>query len=148
MYGNVGRTMKSIASVIAILGIGVSVIFGFGIMVSASEAFWVALVLMIAGALISWISSMGLYAFGELVDQNLRQTELLQDMLYTVGTAQVGPVGGNGGPSNYGGAPSGQPPYGEIDMRTPVADTWICRNCGTENKTCYGQCKKCAANRR
>ena len=30
---------------------------------------------------------------------------------------------------------------------TQVAETWICKNCGTKNKSCYGQCKKCGANR-
>ncbi len=65
MYDNVGGKIKKMASVVAVIGIIVSVIAGIRTMaVSAIGGLIVAAI----GALASWISNIALYAFGDLVE--------------------------------------------------------------------------------
>lgn len=68
MFNNVGRKLKDIASVITYIGIALSVILG--ILMIKSIGFLLALLIIAVGSFISWISSIGIYAFGELVDNS------------------------------------------------------------------------------
>ena len=68
MFNNVGRKLKDIASFITYIGIALSVILG--ILMIKSLGFLLALLIIAVGSFISWISSIGIYAFGELVDNS------------------------------------------------------------------------------
>ena len=73
MFNNVGRKLKDIASAITFIGIAFSVILGILIIKSLeikSLGFLFALLIIAVGSFISWISSIGIYAFGELVDNS------------------------------------------------------------------------------
>ena len=68
MFKNVGRKLKDIASVITYIGIAFSVILGILMIKPLGILF--ALLIIAVGSFISWISSIGIYAFGELVDNS------------------------------------------------------------------------------
>lgn len=70
MFNNVGKTIKGLASVLTWLGIIVSFVV-FLILISIDEGFiGQAVIVLIVGALVSWLSSLTLYGFGELVDNS------------------------------------------------------------------------------
>ncbi len=61
MYDNVGSKLKTLAQISAICGIVGSVICGF-----ISGNFLLGLLIIVVGSLVSWLSSLTLYAFGEM----------------------------------------------------------------------------------
>ena len=69
MFENVGGKLKAIASVFTFIGITASAILGILAMVNEEE-FFAGLFIIAAGSFLSWISSLGLYAFGELVENS------------------------------------------------------------------------------
>ena len=84
MFDNIGGKLKGLAKVVAVLGIIGSIIYGIvliaqGNKVSSYSSYLgstgsaisgIGWVVMIVGSLVSWISSWGLYAFGELVENS------------------------------------------------------------------------------
>ena len=75
MFDNIGGKLKGLAKIITVLGIIISVIYGISLIVTgiSQRAFLVVLLgvlLMIGGSIISWALSLGLYAFGELVENS------------------------------------------------------------------------------
>ncbi len=75
MFDNVGRQIKSFAKVLFYLGVVGSFIGGLVLLAMGSEAweggtFIIAgLLLIVVGTLVSWISSLLLYGFGELIEK-------------------------------------------------------------------------------
>ena len=70
MFDNIGGKIKTLASVIAWLGIIVSVIIGIMLMSTAEEFIIAGLIIAIVGSISSWIGSFLLYGFGELVENS------------------------------------------------------------------------------
>ena len=70
MFDNIGGKIKTLASIIAWLGIIVSVIIGIILMISAEEFGFAGLIIVIVGSISSWIRSFLLYGFGELVENS------------------------------------------------------------------------------
>ncbi len=66
MFTNIGKKIKVLAMVIAWMGIIGSVIGGVVLMDEADEA--LGLLVMLVGALMSWIGSFFMYGFGQLID--------------------------------------------------------------------------------
>ena len=69
MFTNIGKKIKTLAQVICWLGIIGSVISGFGLMATEDDLIGIGVLVMVLGALFSWIGSFFLYGFGELIDQ-------------------------------------------------------------------------------
>ena len=67
MFRNIGRKIKSFASLFCWLGMIACVIVG-GTMLTDRYSASVGIIIMIAGLLLSWVASLLLYGFGELVD--------------------------------------------------------------------------------
>ena len=70
MFNNVGKKIKGVASFFAWCGIIVSVIIGI-LMIRGSESkhtIILGVVVLAVGSIVSWLSSLLLYGFGELVD--------------------------------------------------------------------------------
>lgn len=65
MFNNVGEKLKNLAAFFTCVGIVFSVILGI-VVIKISVI--IGLLVMVAGSLLSWIASLGMYAFGELVD--------------------------------------------------------------------------------
>lgn len=66
MFDNIGGKIKAAAQVVTWLGIITSVIGGIAIMVSLESP--TGVLVMIGGSLISWLSSLALYGFGQLIE--------------------------------------------------------------------------------
>lgn len=66
MFDNIGGKIKAVAQVVTWLGIIASVIGGIAIMVSLESPMGV--LVMVGGSLISWLSSLALYGFGQLIE--------------------------------------------------------------------------------
>lgn len=71
MFDNVGGKIKVVAQFVTFIGIAASIVLFF-IMTSSGEAAIIALgfVVLIFGSVSSWLSSLVLYGFGELVDNS------------------------------------------------------------------------------
>lgn len=75
MYSNVGKKIQTLAKVIAWIGIIFSLLLGGlelygGINTYDYNMIINAIVIMIFGPLLSWISAITLYGFGNLVESN------------------------------------------------------------------------------
>ena len=67
MFDNIGRMIKGLAIAVAL--IETIAFFIFGIVVTMESA--IGIVILIGGPIFSWISSMILYGFGELIENSL-----------------------------------------------------------------------------
>ncbi len=70
MFDNIHEKIKTLAKVIALIGIIVSCISGFMTISSATHylVFLVGIIKMIGGSLLSWIGSFIPYGFGEIIE--------------------------------------------------------------------------------
>lgn len=88
MFSNIGNKLKTAAKILLWAGIAVSAIGGIAMIASGSAFRSVnpmilpGLITMIGGALLAWISALGLYGFGELVENSDIRTNIAakQDM--------------------------------------------------------------------
>lgn len=70
MFNNIGGKIKGLAEVFAWIGIIASVIYGGSFFShDDDELIAIGIVIIVAGSLVSWISSLTLYGFGELIDK-------------------------------------------------------------------------------
>lgn len=69
MFDNVGGKIKTVAKVVIWVGISASVISGFILMLQEDTGI-IGLFIMMIGSLISWISSLMTYGFGQLVENS------------------------------------------------------------------------------
>jgi len=73
MYNNIGKKIKTLAIVFAIIEAAGSIIGGLVLLVEAldydEDMIPVALLLLIVGPLFAWISSWMFYGFGELIEK-------------------------------------------------------------------------------
>lgn len=70
MFDNIGGKIKTLASVIAWLGIVCSVIIGIVFIATAEKLIFAGIIIAIVGSISSWVGSFLLYGFGELVDNS------------------------------------------------------------------------------
>lgn len=70
MFNNVGGKIKAVAKVIVWIGIAICVIYGFVMLVSIEDMALIGLLIMTVGSLVSWISALVLYGFGELIENS------------------------------------------------------------------------------
>ena len=90
MYTNVGAKVKSLAKVICFLGIIVSVIAGISMISSVSQMGMYygsgnpmvipGLLMIVLGSVVSWASSLALYAFGEMSENVAAMKNTLDQM--------------------------------------------------------------------
>ena len=88
MYDNIGGKIKTLASTICFIGCVASAIAGIVIFANSISSnansdtiparFIIAALITGAGFLISWLSNLCLYAFGQLVENSDKTVELLQ----------------------------------------------------------------------
>ncbi len=72
MYNNIGKKIKALAKVCCWIGIIAAVISGIVVMVAGYDEIFIliGLLVMVAGGVLSWVSSFVLYGFGQLVDNS------------------------------------------------------------------------------
>lgn len=69
MFVNIGGKIKSLATILAVLGIIASIIIGC-LMLDAGGGGLPGVLTIVGGSLLSWLSSFTLYGFGELIETN------------------------------------------------------------------------------
>lgn len=73
MFRNVGQKIKTVAQVFTWLGIVASAFGGIVLIVDGGWELQLGLLVMVGGALLSWLGSLTLYGFGQLIEN----TEIL-----------------------------------------------------------------------
>lgn len=69
MFNNIGNKIKVLAQFFCYAGIALSIFLGIRIILSNNKLIF-ALLLIILGSIVSWISSFILYGFGQLIDNS------------------------------------------------------------------------------
>ena len=70
MFDNVGGKIKSVAKAITYIGISFSTILGLIVMFSNGNTPVPGLLIFVIGYLASWLSSLTLYGFGQLIENS------------------------------------------------------------------------------
>lgn len=118
MFSNIGGKIKTLTTIICIIGIAISVISGITLIAINDDLALIGIAIMLVGSLSSWLSSFVLYGFGEIIDQ---LTEINHN---TKRSAQlIARLGAN----------QNQP--------------WICTSCQTQNSSEANFCIKCGSDR-
>lgn len=68
MFENVAGTLKSLAKVILFIGIIMTMVIGINFVITTGDNFFIGIIIMVFGALGTWISSYVIYALGELLE--------------------------------------------------------------------------------
>ena len=66
MFENIGGKLKMVAQIVTWFGIIASVVVGIGMLYVMESP--IGILVMIGGALVSWLSSLTLYGFGQLIE--------------------------------------------------------------------------------
>lgn len=69
MFNNIGGKIKTLASLLAWLGIIASFILGFVLLSIDDSMIPIGVIVIVVGSLISWIGSFLFYGFGELIEK-------------------------------------------------------------------------------
>ncbi|MBO5453544.1 MAG: SHOCT domain-containing protein [Clostridia bacterium] len=67
MFSNIGGKIKTVAAIVAWVGIIASVVSGFICIAVDDDLILVGLLIAVVGSLISWVSSFVLYGYGQLI---------------------------------------------------------------------------------
>ena len=79
MYKNVGDKLKICAIVSAVIGVFITIYIALNYF--DLENYILAGITLLVGAFLSWLSSLGLYSWGEVVSNVSRQTEIQKETL-------------------------------------------------------------------
>ncbi len=87
MFANIGGKIKAVATVFCWIGIIASIIFA--IVLFSQDNRYVSTILpgilcLLLGPLLSWLSSIALYGFGELIETNQENNRLMTELLSEV----------------------------------------------------------------
>lgn len=69
MYYNIGGKLKGLAIVMFVCGFIASIFMGISLMVMDDSLILLGILLIVLGAFVSWISSLALYGFGEIIQK-------------------------------------------------------------------------------
>lgn len=75
MYRNIGKKIKEVAKLQALVGILASIMIG--ILYAITSILISGILIIVIGSILSWVSSFVLYGFGELVDNSQKIAEKL-----------------------------------------------------------------------
>lgn len=85
MFSNIEKKIKTLAKVLTWIGIVASVLAGLMFIIAGlsqdagGAGVALGVLMMVLGSLGAWISSMALYAFGQLVEDTKATRELMED---------------------------------------------------------------------
>lgn len=69
MYNNIGSIIKTVAIILTIVGVFLSILYGCSMIVNGGDGL-IGFAYIIAGSIVSWFSNLLLYAFGQLVENS------------------------------------------------------------------------------
>ncbi len=87
MFDNIGGKLKSVARIITVSGIIVSIVAG----ILTLRYNGLGIVIALLGSLVSWASSIALYGFGQLVENSDRMVAMQKQLLQTSGVSASEP---------------------------------------------------------
>lgn len=67
MFEDIGNKIKILAKAICIMGVVASSIYG--LFIASNNKVSLGIIIIVIGALVSWVGTFALYGFGELIDQ-------------------------------------------------------------------------------
>lgn len=152
MFDNIGRKIKGYAKIVFAIGVIVGCILAFVqlfALFELDEGFWglcVFLFTIAISVLISFISAMFIYGFGELVENSeriRRNTEETYNITYELYSHEYDKdkksSSSHTTPINHGTIPA--------TRRGTSVDGWICGKCDMRNASSAMYCKSCGSNR-
>ena len=151
MFDDIGDKIKTLAKVFCWIGIGASVIGGFVVMCTENPAeydtylIFPGLLIMVFGSLASWLSSLTLYGFGQLIENSdilvrqgiIRSKKSESKNENTTKTIETIPSNTNTPKTTQNNEPQPVPvvkntkPITKTKPNTSAAPYW-CGNCGYE----------------
>ena len=126
MFDNIGDKLKGAAIAFCALGILAAVIGGIALMVGG--AVLIGILTIVLGALISWLSCLGLYGFGQLIENS--------DKLVAILGSNAGSVAGSASVLHQAAA----------EAEKKEASSWQC-TCGAKNPMTVSYCLSCRRSR-
>ena len=69
MFNNIGGKIKTLANVVALVGIIGSIIGGIALILADDSLIATGIIVLLGGSLLSWIGSFFTYGFGELIER-------------------------------------------------------------------------------
>lgn len=134
MFENVGGKIKTLVKVMFFLELLGSVI-GAGILIPdcTDSEMWLALGIVVVGPLVAWISSLALYAFGELVESNMRISRSIGSLTGLNMTAQ----------QDQKTAVNTNSLSSQSTQSEPSLPYWTCSRCKRENSDYRAECWYC-----
>ncbi len=137
MFENAGEIIKKIAIVNFIISLIASIIcaFVFGRNKWGSIEIWALIGILLGGSFISYISSLFLYAFGDITE-NIKSMAASAEKTAIATKAVAGEAvkKENSSVSRI-----------YSNSNASLNDTWICKKCGTRNLKTAVSCKDCGA---
>ena len=139
MFENIGDKIKSLATVLAVLGI---VVYGiWGLVLITSVSFFTGLLVIVLGSLVSWVGSFFMYGFGELIDKVCEiERNTRNSATKTTAPTTETPANTYSNASNQG---AGYSLSAMAAGRNTSGAPWICRKCNTKNDAKQMHCKEC-----
>ena len=126
MFDNIGDKLKSVAILECVLGILASLIGGIAMMVGG--AVLIGILTIVLGALLSWLSSLGLYGFGQLIENS--------DTLVAMLGSNAGAAASNASMLHQAAA----------EAEKKESPNWQC-TCGAKNPVTVSYCLSCRRSR-
>lgn len=83
MFDNVGRQIKTLSKFLFWVGIILSVIIGFFYAINDTSTALLGLIILICGCFGSWVSSLLLYGFGQLIENTDKEDNDIPNMSIT-----------------------------------------------------------------
>ena len=140
-YDNIGEKIKGLAKAFFFIGAIAAVFAGIFLMSDSEDTVLWGLLMIIAGPIISWVSSWLLYGFGQLIENSDMQVTLLRKMERQLSTLREES------------APDAKPAAATVTQaafvpKAPRENRWKCNECGydynVEGKT---SCDICGSRR-
>ena len=142
MFENAGSKIKTVAWVVFVAGIIVSVIQAISaaqVMQGWGEvrfSFWNFLLTLVIGILTSFVSALVLYAFGEITENTKRTARWAEE------TAEALKTAAKAAKASDAAAPAPAP---KVIRKVNISESWTCKKCGCLNEKGSLSCKDCGA---
>ena len=151
MFDNISEKIKTAANVICWLGIIANIIAAIVMFVAAdqTEAFGLiglGIALLILGPILSWVFSLFIYGFGELIESNntIENFCMYARRVLSESEKQNGDSNHADGGANNSAPVSSTSAYSNVS----ITDGWKCAACGRVNPVKKITCVECGAYRK
>ena len=81
MFNNIGKKIKALAALVTLGGIIASVVGGVSLMLSDSDYIVLGVAIIIAGSFVSWLGSIMVYGYGQLIDNTDKLVSINKKLL-------------------------------------------------------------------